>query len=280
MPDSLVFRDASTRDIFTALARFAGISIVFDPAFQDSRLTIDLHHTTLQDALASVTQATGTFYQVAAPRTIVVAPDTAAKRREYEQDVVRTFYLSNADLKETVDLLRMVVDARRIAPITATNAITIKDTPERVAAAGRIIEAIDKARPEVVIDTQLLEVDRTHLLEYGLQVASSDSSGNVQAWHLGQRRCGPGDADAQQAAEPVAVGHPAREPAGALLPAAEVGYGHAHAGEPAASDLGRHHGRGEVRRTCPRAGDDLHAHRDRRNPAAADRRRTTTRTSA
>jgi general secretion pathway protein D len=176
VPDSLVFRDASSRDIFTALARFAGISVIFDPAFQDTRLTIDLHHTTLSDALASVTDATGTFYEVTAPRTIVVAPDTAAKRREYEQDVVRTFYLSNADLKETVDLLRLVIDARRIAPITATNAITIKDTPERVAAAGRIIEAIDKARPEVVIDTQLLEVDRTKLQEYGLQLASPGTS--------------------------------------------------------------------------------------------------------
>ncbi|MDE3156678.1 MAG: type II secretion system protein GspD [Acidobacteriota bacterium] len=181
LPDSLVFRDASTRDIFTALARFTGLSIIFDPAFQDSRLTIDLHHTTLQDALTSLTQATDTFYQVTAPRTIVIAPDTAAKRREYEQDVVRTFYLSNADLKETVDLLRMVVDARRIAPITSNNAITIKDTPERVAAAGRIIEAIDKARPEVVIDTQLLEVDRTKLAEYGLNLASTDSAGNLQS---------------------------------------------------------------------------------------------------
>jgi general secretion pathway protein D len=64
------------------------------------------------------------------------------------------------------------VDARRIAPLTATNALTIKDTPERVAAAGRIIQAIDKARPEVVIDVELLEVNRTKLLEYGLQIAS------------------------------------------------------------------------------------------------------------
>ena len=62
-----------------------------------------------------------------------------------------------------MDLLRIVIDARRVAPVTATNAITIKDTPERVAAAGRIIAAIDKARPEVVIDVELLEVDRTRL---------------------------------------------------------------------------------------------------------------------
>ena len=69
-------------------------------------------------------------------------------------------------------MLRIVVDARRLAPVAATNAITIKDTPERVAAAGRIIQAIDKARPEVVIDVELLEVDRTRLRDYGMQIAS------------------------------------------------------------------------------------------------------------
>ncbi len=71
----------------------------------------------------------------------------------------------------------MVIDLRRLAPIAATNAISIKDTPERVQAAGRVIAAIDKARPEVVVDVELIEVDRSRLLEYGLQVATSGSSG-------------------------------------------------------------------------------------------------------
>ena len=77
--------------------------------------------------------------------------------------MVRTFYLSNADLKETIDLLRIVIDARKISPVAGTNAIALKDTPERVAAAGRLIAAIDKARPEVVIDVDVLEVDRGRL---------------------------------------------------------------------------------------------------------------------
>src|SRR5205823_4212618 len=111
------------------------------------------------------------------PKTVVVIPDTPAKRREYEEDIVRTFYLSNADLKETMDLLRMVLDARRISPTTATNALTIQDTPEHIAAAARVLSAIDKARPEVIIDVELLEVDRTKLQEYGLQVASAGSAG-------------------------------------------------------------------------------------------------------
>jgi general secretion pathway protein D len=86
--------------------------------------------------------------------------------------------LSNADLKETMDLLRLVLDARRISPTTATNALTIKDTPEHIAAAARVITAVDKARPEVIIDVELLEVDRTKLLEYGLQIASPTTSGS------------------------------------------------------------------------------------------------------
>ncbi len=177
LPASLVFRDASVRDVFTVIARFANLNIVFDPTFRDDRITIDLSNVTLDQALAAISSATRNFYKVSAQRTVTVIPDTAAKRREYEEEVVRTFYLSNADLKETIDLLRIVVDARRIAPLTANNALTIKDTPERVAAAGRIIQAIDKARPEVVIDVELLEVNRTRLLEYGLQVASPGSPG-------------------------------------------------------------------------------------------------------
>ncbi|MBI4266094.1 MAG: hypothetical protein HY657_17095 [Acidobacteria bacterium] len=177
LPASLTFRDASTRDVFTALARFANVNIVFDPQFRDQPITIDLRNATLVDALDSLSAATRTFYRVTAQRTITVIPDTPAKRTEYEEEIVRTFYLSNADVKETLDLLRIVIDNRRLAPISATNALSIKDTPERVDAAARLIAAIDKARPEVVIDVELLEIDRTRLQEYGLQLASPGSAG-------------------------------------------------------------------------------------------------------
>lgn len=177
LPDTLTFRDASARDVFVALARFGGVNVIFDPAYRDTQVTLDLRNTLLEQALLSLTGATRNFYRVAAPKTVTIIPDTPAKRREYEEEVVRTFYLSNADIKETIDLLRIVVDARRLAPVTGTNAITIKDTPERVAAAARIVGAIDKAKPEVVIDVEVLEVDRTLLREFGLQIASPGSSG-------------------------------------------------------------------------------------------------------
>ena len=177
LPDTLIFRDASARDIFTAIGKFSNLSVVFDPAFRDQPVSIDLRQASIDQALTSLASSTRHFWRVTAPRTVAIVPDTAAKRREYEEEIVRTFFLINADLKETVDVLRIVVDARRLAPTAATNAITIKDTPERVAAAGRIITALDKARPEVVIDVELLEVDRTRLKEYGLQIASPGSPG-------------------------------------------------------------------------------------------------------
>jgi general secretion pathway protein D len=169
---AITFRDASARDIFTALGRLASVNVVFDPTYRDQPLTIDVRNGTLESALQAVSASTRNFYRVTAQRTITIVPDTPAKRREYEEEVVRTFFLSNADLKETMDMLRVVVDIRRVATSAATNAITIKDTPERISAASRIITAIDKARPEVVIDVELLEVDRTRLRDYGLQIAS------------------------------------------------------------------------------------------------------------
>jgi len=173
MPAAIAFGpNASARDVFTALGRFANVNVIFDPTYRDQPVTIDLRNSTLEAALQAVAASSRNFYRVTAQRTITVIPDTPAKRREYEEEVVRTFFLSNADLKETMDLLRIVVDLRRVATTTATNAITIKDTPERIAAAARVIAAIDKARPEVVIDVELLEVDRTRLKEYGLQIAS------------------------------------------------------------------------------------------------------------
>jgi general secretion pathway protein D len=172
VPAVLTFSNASARDVFTALGRFTRVNVVFDPTYRDQTVTLDLRNSTLEAALQSVAASTRNFYRVTAQRTITVVPDTPAKRREYEEEVVRTFFLSNADIKETMDLLRIVVDLRRVAPTAATNAITIKDTPERVAAAGKLIAAIDKARPEVVIDVELLEVDRTRLREFGIQIAS------------------------------------------------------------------------------------------------------------
>jgi len=191
MPESLFFSGASSRLVFLAIGKMSNVSVGFDTAFREAPVTIDLRNTTLRDALNAVTDQTRTFYRVTGPRTLLIVPDTPAKRREYEEEVVRVFYLSNADLKETMDLLRMVLDARRISPVTGTNALTVKDTPERIDAASRLLSAIDKARPEVIIDVEVLEVDRTRLREYGLQIASPGSPGLNGAVAVAPDAAGP-----------------------------------------------------------------------------------------
>ena len=194
LPASVVFSSTSSRAVFSALGQLADVSIVFDSQFRDAPFSGDLREMTFDAALAVVAGSTGNFFRVTAPGTVTIIPDTPAKRREYEEEIIRTFYLSNADVGETIDLLRLVVDLRRLAPVTATNAISIKDTPERIDAAARLIRAVDKARAEVVIEVQLLEVDRRTLRDYGLRFASSDgNSGHhervMKAWSSMSTTC-------------------------------------------------------------------------------------------
>jgi general secretion pathway protein D len=172
LPEGLNFRAAPSDVIIRALATMAKVNVVFDPAFRPATISFEARNQTFAEALQSITASTQNFYRVTAQRTVTIIPDTPAKRREYEETIVRTFYLSNADVKETMDLLRLVIDARRIGGMAGANAITITDTPERIEAAGRLISMIDKARPEVLIDVELLEVSRNRLAEYGLQFAS------------------------------------------------------------------------------------------------------------
>ena len=185
LPASVIFGSESSRAVFSALGQLAGISVVFDAQFRDTPFAGDLRGMTFDTALAAVAASTSNFFRVTAPGTVTIIPDTPAKRREYEEEIIRTFYLSNADMQETIDLLRLVVDLRRLAPVTATNAISIKDTPERIDAAARLIRAIDKARAEVVIEVQLLEVDRQTLREYGLRFASTGGNSDISAGESG-----------------------------------------------------------------------------------------------
>ena len=172
-PAGFLFRDANLRDVFLSVGKMADVNIVFDSEFRDHNISIELHDAVFEDALRSLCRITNNFYRVEADNIVIVIPDTQAKRREYQQTATKTFYLSNSDLKETIDLLRIVLGARRIAPHTATNALTIVDTPEKIAAAERIIHTLDRSRAEVMIEVELLEVRRSRLDEYGIQFTSA-----------------------------------------------------------------------------------------------------------
>jgi general secretion pathway protein D len=172
-PLGLSFRNASLRETYLALGKAAGVNFVFDPQFQDQTISLDLRDVPFEQALTALGSVGRTFHRVVDAHVVMVVPDTAAKRREYEQQVVKTFFLSNADLKETIDLLRIVLGARRVAPLPGANALTINDAPDKVAAAERIISVVDKRKAEVVVEVEILEVNRTKLKEYGIEITSN-----------------------------------------------------------------------------------------------------------
>ena len=167
---------ATSRQVYLMLAKLAGLSLVFDAQFVDAPVSMTLKDPTIRQALDTVAQNTRSFYKVTGPKTITVIPDTPAKRREYTEEQVRTFFVSNLEVKEVTDLLRVVADVRQIQGLTL-NTITIRDTPERLDAVSKLLAAIDKAKAEVIVDVEILEVDRTSMREYGLQLASPGSTG-------------------------------------------------------------------------------------------------------
>src|SRR3990170_3916307 len=163
--------------VFESIGKLAGINVVFDPDFQSRRVTVELANATLDQALDIVGLMTKTFWKPVTPNTIAVIPDTAAKRKSYDEQIIKTFYLSNtiqaAELNEIVQTIRTLVDIRRITPSTANNAIIIRDTPDKVAVAEKIIRDIDQAKPEVLIQVVILQARRDRARELGVVPSSS-----------------------------------------------------------------------------------------------------------
>jgi general secretion pathway protein D len=162
--------DAKT--IYTTVGKIAGINVLFDPDYQSRRITIDLNNVSLYDALEIVALESKTFWRAVTPNTIFVASDTKTKRTELEENVVKTFYLSNAytttDVQDTINTIRTLTDITRLVPLQAQSAIVVRGTPDQVALAEKIINDIDHARPEVLVDVAVMQVSRDKIRQLGI----------------------------------------------------------------------------------------------------------------
>src|SRR6267378_497740 len=156
--------------VYETIAKLAGITAIFDPDFPARRIPAKLNNVTLEQALEIVSLESKAFWKAVTENIIFVIPDTPAKRREYEENVVRTFYLSNTvqaqDLTEVVTGLRSLLDLKRITQLNGQNAVVIRDSPDKLEVAQKIIGDIDKAKPEVVVQVQVVEarVDKARSL--------------------------------------------------------------------------------------------------------------------
>ncbi|HEX7808905.1 MAG TPA: secretin N-terminal domain-containing protein, partial [Thermoanaerobaculia bacterium] len=181
-PISLTFsRDTPVKDIYKALGNAFGINVVFDQAVKDDRITIELRDVTAQAALERVMQAANHFYKVLDEKTIIVIPDNPQARRDYEDLVIRTFYLSNGDAEQVTNVVRTMIEARNVFPLKALNAITIRDTADKVRIAEKIIEANDKAKAEVVVQVELVQLDLNRIRDIGLAISGFPSGDSVSS---------------------------------------------------------------------------------------------------
>jgi general secretion pathway protein D len=144
-------RPKPIKEIYSAVGKAYGFNVLFDPKLKDDRLAIELRDLSAEQALEMVMQGAGHFYKVLDKNSIIIAEDTPQNRREYEDLVIKTFFLSNADVKEIDKLLRSLIEARRLSTNEQLNAITLRDTADKVAIAEKLIRINDKAKAEVLI---------------------------------------------------------------------------------------------------------------------------------
>ncbi|HEX4277923.1 MAG TPA: hypothetical protein VHZ74_21360 [Bryobacteraceae bacterium] len=159
------------RIMFETVAKIAGINVIMDPEYDTQQTirtqSIDLTRTTLDQALDQLSVLTKSFWKPLSPNTIFVTVDNPTKRREYAEQVVRVFYLSNVttpqEMQEILTTLRTVVDVQKIFSFTAQNALIVRCEADTMALVEKLIAALDKPRPEVVVDFLVMEVSSTHI---------------------------------------------------------------------------------------------------------------------
>src|SRR5690349_6497823 len=169
-PISLDLRDVTLRNVFEVLQRASGINFVFDRDVRtDQRTSIALRDATIEDAIRMAMLTNSLENKVLNENTVFVYPNTPQKLREYQELVVKGFYLSNADVKQTANMIRTLVKTRDIFIDEKINLLVIKDTPAAIRLAERLIAAQDLAEPEVVLEVEVIEVATNWLQQLGLQ---------------------------------------------------------------------------------------------------------------
>jgi general secretion pathway protein D len=158
--------------VFNTIGKLAGLTVIFDPDFPARRITVELNNVTMEQALEIVQLESKAFVKPVTENIIFVIPDQPQKRRDYEEQIVKTFYLSNTvqaqDLTEIVTGLRQLLDLKRLQQLNSQNAIIIRDTPDKLMLAEKMIRDIDKARPEVVVQVEVLEARTDRLRDLGI----------------------------------------------------------------------------------------------------------------
>ena len=165
--------------VYRTIGQLAGINVLFDPDYTARPIKVELNGVTLEEALEITALESKTFWRPVTSNSIFVAADTPAKRKEVEQSVLKTFYLTNlsqpTELQDVVNAIRAVLDVQRVQQLLSQNALVVRGTPDQIALAEKLVDDLDKARPEVIVDIDVMQISRDKSHTLGLNPPTSAS---------------------------------------------------------------------------------------------------------
>ncbi|MFM9436587.1 general secretion pathway protein D [Janthinobacterium sp. CG_23.3] len=184
-PVTLEFRDAPLRSVFDFIGKVSGLNFVFDREIDPNiKATISVRDTSIEEAIGLLLSANQLEQSVSNEKSITIYPNTPQKVKDYQQLVVRTFFLANADVKNVSFSIKTLLKAKDIVTDERLGLIMMRDTPEMIRLAERLISVQDLADPEVMLEVEVLEVKRTRLMELGVrwpEKASLSLAGSASA---------------------------------------------------------------------------------------------------
>ncbi len=177
---TLEFRDANLKAIFEVISRATQINFIFDRDVRpDLKSTIFVKNTTIEDVINLLMVTNQLDKRILNENTILIYPNTPAKAKDYQELVVRAFYLANADVKQTLNMIKTLVKTRDVFIDEKLNLLVMKDTPDAIRLAEKLIVAQDRAEPEVMLEVEVLEITRNRLLDLGIQYPNTFTALNI-----------------------------------------------------------------------------------------------------
>ena len=170
-PITLRFQNAKLKEVFQVVARTAGLNVIFDKEVPDDPVTVFIKDMSFDEALNLILNTNNVTAQRLNRNTLLILPNTKPKQAQYQDLMIRTFYLSHAKAKDVANLVRLMIDGKRVYVDEKINALVIRDEPAKLQLAERALNAVDRPDPEVLLDVEILEVDRNKSLKYGVNFA-------------------------------------------------------------------------------------------------------------
>jgi len=153
-----------SKTVYETICKLAGINVLFDPDYTSRQIKVELNGVSLEEALQIVAMESKTFWRPVTPNTIFVAADNPAKRKDLEQSVIKTFYLSNlsqpTELQDVVNAMRQILEISRLQALPSEGAIVVRGTPDQIALAHKLVGDLDRAKPEIVVDVAVMQINR------------------------------------------------------------------------------------------------------------------------